>query len=217
MITRAQSTFEQQQNTAKPDIISVNQLLLDNASESIKCAIPALVEEYDRTRNIAKIQPAPSIKNPDGTYTKRAAMWLPVWNFGGGGFIINFPLQKGDSGFIIASDVDTSAFWAKKEEYNPATIGQHKYEFGWFVPDVRSYSEISISPEDDNKLVIQNLNGSTKFTISQNGEISLTANKLKVSAPLSEFTGDITVGGISFLSHVHGGVQSGDATTTIPQ
>ena len=60
--------------------------------------------------------------------------------------------------------------------------------------------------------------------IKQNGEVVIVApNKLTVTSPSATFSGtmdisgDCTVGGVSFLSHVHGGVQSGGSTTSVPQ
>ena len=62
----------------------------------------------------------------------------------------------------------------------------------------------------------QNLN-----IISKNGIIHLDGNTtidgdLIVNGNLT-VTGDATIGGISFLSHVHGGVQTGSGSTGVPQ
>ena len=60
--------------------------------------------------------------------------------------------------------------------------------------------------------------------IKQDGTISMVApTSLTVYSPAVNFAGDVTIdgdatiGGISFLSHVHGGVQSGGSTTSTPQ
>lgn len=227
--TKANSTFEAQQNVAKPNLITLNQILSSSIIESIKCVIPAVVLEYNRNDNMVRVQPAANIKNPDGTYTERYPLWIPVWNYGGGGFVINFPLKQGDNGFIVADDYDTSAYWDSKSIYNPTTIGMHKYEYGFFLPDVRPSSEVSISSSDAQKLVIQTLDGSAKITLSPDGEAEIVApSKTTITTPLAEFSGDIKVNGqativgdanignISFNNHVHGGVESGGSNTSTP-
>lgn len=65
---------------------------------------------------------------------------------------------------------------------------------------------------------------SVYIEIKQDGEVVIVApNKLTVTSPQTTFSGkmdisgDCTIGGISFLSHVHGGVEPGGGTTSTPQ
>lgn len=60
--------------------------------------------------------------------------------------------------------------------------------------------------------------------IKQDGEIVIVApSKVTVTSPQATFsgsvdiTGDCTIGGISFLGHVHGGVESGSSSTSTPE
>lgn len=59
--------------------------------------------------------------------------------------------------------------------------------------------------------------------LTRTGIVIKSALKVTVDAPMAEFTGDVditgeaTIGGIDFSTHVHGGVASGGSNTDGPQ
>ncbi|BCZ75989.1 hypothetical protein CFR73_07620 [Novacetimonas maltaceti] len=59
-------------------------------------------------------------------------------------------------------------------------------------------------------------NGSGITVTSQSGQPITLNGKTVINGPL-EVSDDATIGGISFLDHLHGGVQSGSSTTQKPQ
>lgn len=141
--------------------------------EGLDVQIPAVVVEYDRNANIATVQPLIDVQETTGEVSPRAPLAnIPVLALGGGGFLISFPLQPGDKGWIEASDRDISLFLQSLEESAPNTFRVHTFEDGRFIPDV--FNNYVISELDAANLVIQNLEGTVKFAMGPTG-IAVTA------------------------------------------
>lgn len=156
--------------------------------------LPAIVESFDRENNTATIRPLIQwVDVNDETHTRHSFAKINVLSLGGGGFHISFPIKAGDLGWILASDRDISLFKQSLKESKPNTGRLHKFEDGWFIPDVlRQYS---IAEEDSNALVIQSTNSATRISIS-NGIVNITApTSVKVDTPDATFTGNVRVNG----------------------
>jgi hypothetical protein len=164
--------------------------------------LPAKVVAYDRTKNRVQVQLLIALVATDGTNISRAQIAsLPVLVLGGGGFLINFNLNPGDLGWVIANDRDISAFLQSYSESAPNTVRKHSFSDGLFIPDVMT--NYTIASEDSSNMVIQNSDGSVK--------ISLGSEKIKIAAPTIELSGDViiddmlTVNGLLVLN---GGITS---------
>lgn len=215
MKTIANSSFAQAQNQARPNDIVILELLRAKVSKDIQCCMPAIVKEYDRANNIVIVQLAANIKLPDGENISRGTISVPVWQYSGGGFKISFPLNEGDCGWVIAPDVDTINFWENRQVYDLTNIGQHSYENGFFLPDIRPPTQVN--QPTDGSFAIGTLDGKTQISFS-NGIITIDSpTQMAINSPKVEISGDAVIGGISFLEHVHGGVQGGNSTTSTPQ
>lgn len=182
--------------------------------------LPAKVLSYDRTNNVATVQPLiMQIDMNDTPHMRNALVNIPVFSMGGGGFHINFPLKAGDLGWILAADRDISLFLQTLDNSKPNTLRKHKFSDSWFVPDVlRQYT---INGEDDSALVIQSTDGSTRIAISD-GTINITApGSVKVDTPTATFTHDVIVQGnllVAGMTNVNGGfAAAGGQVCTLPQ
>lgn len=176
--------------------------------------LPARVVSYDRARNMATVQPLISILTSSGASLPRAPLAsVPVLALGGGGFVINFPLKAGDTGWIEASDRDISLFMQQAAEAQPNSQRLHSFSDGRFIPDV--FGKYTVAGDDDAAMIIQNYAGTVA--------VSLHDDKLRLKAPNIEFDGNVTqtggffvINGIEFNTHQHTGVETGPNNTGGP-
>lgn len=148
--------------------------------QNLNDTLPARVVSYDRTNNRAVVQPTISVINTDGTLIPRPEMVnIPVFSNGGGGFIINFPLQVGDLGWIKASDRDISLFLQSFDDAQPNTERLHSFEDAIFYPDVMH--NYTINSEDNDRVVIQTLDGSQRVAIASD-QVKITATTINLEA-----------------------------------
>lgn len=141
----------------------------------IDSMLPARVIQYDRVKNRVSVQPLIKMISSDGTILSRAQISsLPVLTLGGGNFVINFNLNPGDLGWILAADRDISLFLQSGKENPPNTFRLKDFSSSLFVPDIIK-KDYTIAPEDSNNMVIQSLDGTVK--------ISLGSSKITIDAP----------------------------------
>lgn len=204
--------------------------VLKNFGLQLECSTPAVVQSYNRQTNTVLVQPAINIETTGGEMIPRDTIELPVHCPFGGGIIMSFPLSEGDTGWIIAGDRDIALFKQSLSVSNPNTRRQHRYSFGFFVPD--KVNGISISQQDENKFVLQTIDGKTKITLTKeevkiktDGEVEVEAEKgikAKTDATLTAeaqsatitastvtingnvvVNGTLTASGIEMTTHVH--------------
>lgn len=182
--------------------------------------LPARVLAYDRDRNVATVQPMIAVLTTTGQAVPRAQVAeVPVVAIGGGGFVMHFPLQAGDLGWIEASDRDISLFMQSLEESPPNTHRLHSFADARFLPDVlRQFDAGSVA---GNAMALQSTDGTVRVELSPS-RLLLVAPSVQVDTPLAEFTGDITVAGeatisgIAFTTHRHAGVTTGGGQSGAP-
>jgi phage baseplate assembly protein gpV len=155
------------------------------------------------------------VTTSDTTIKRAQLASIPVYQYGGGDFILSFPLKAGDLGWIKANDRDISIFLQSYANSAPNTIRKKSFSDALFYPDVmRGYI---IAGEDANNAVLQNISGTVK--------VSLGADKIKVSAPTVEIVATDVIITSSTLkhngknigaTHTHSGVTVGSGTTGVP-
>jgi hypothetical protein len=179
-------------------------------------ALPASVISYDRTNNIAEVQPLIQVVTLDGTPISRHPLAsVPVVSLGGGGFHMNFPLKSGNLGWIFATDRDYTTFMQTLKESVPNSTRAHKFEDSLFLPDVmRQYA---INAADATAMVVQSTDGTTRIAIDVGGAIRITApTGALIDTPLATFTHDVEIKGnltVDVNSHVKGN-ETVDGTLT---
>jgi len=160
---------------------------------------------------------------------------------GGGGFVISFPIQTGDLGWIKANDRDITFFLDNYSQAAPNTQRTHSFSDAVFIPD-SFMKDVTINSEDAGNLIIPNLDGSVRVAIWTD-KVKITAPSVILDTATTTCTGnlvvdgDITVNGIStltgdvttladlivdgtatldghdFVTHRHSGVQTGSGDT----
>ena len=135
--------------------------------------IPAIVESYDRKKNVVTVKPSINITAATGETIERESITATVMSICGGKFIINFPLEKGDTGWLITADRDISLFREQRKVINANTNRIHSIEDSFFIPD--RVNDFKVEAEDDKNLVIQNLDRNIKISLGET-KIKITTN-----------------------------------------
>lgn len=127
--------------------------LCEHIRQGIESCIPAQFVEYDdRDKGLAVVSPLvkfPYVSGNKTVWTERPQFIVRVLRVKSGGFWFEMPLKKGDTGWIIAADRDTSFAISRNanvdeskntkengggpQEYS--NFNKLKYSFGFFLPD----------------------------------------------------------------------------------
>ena len=124
---------------------------------SLKVCFPACVKSYDRESHTAEVMPLVKSGHYNGKewkYTNRPSYRVSVRSVQCGGFTIDVPLYVGDTGWVIASDRDTThlkeegaltaavlsgdrpeALLESSYQQKPEQPVMHDFVRGFFIPD----------------------------------------------------------------------------------
>ena len=188
---------------------------IKKAIKELQTCIPAIVKEV-KGRNQVIVSPAVQQTSPAWNTLSWADIMLPVYAPQGGNGIISMPVSVGDTGWIIAGDLDPSLFF--KDTTRPASqnvFDRHNYQYGFFMPC--KLGNFGISSDDDDGIVIKK--GDTKIVIKDNEIDIVSNNELKINANSVSITSsgnDITIDGTNFKNHTHS-VGSLSVPTTAPE
>lgn len=156
--------------------------------------LPAQVVAYDRSINRVQVQPLIVIVTTAGTQINRGQIAsLPVLQAGGGGFVVSFPLNTGDLGWIKANDRDITFFLKTYTESAPNTARKHTFSDAVFIPD-SFMRNVTINREDNENLVIQTNDGAVRVAIWSN-KVKITAPSVIIDTPTTTCTGNLIVDG----------------------
>lgn len=185
--------------------------------QEIDDMLPARVIAYDRTKNRASVQILITMVNTLNQNVIRAQIAsVPVVQLGGGGFVLSFPLNTGDLGWIKASDVDMSLFLQNLNLSPPNTRILHKFDSAVFIPDTM-FKNVVIDGEDSANVVLQTLDGTVRIAVWED-KVKVTAPRVEVVAPETEITAStsttITSPNIYLNGHVSGN-NGADFTGTV--
>ena len=162
--------------------------------------LPAMVQNYDRARNLARVQPLIQVVDTEGQRFNRAPLAnVPVLLLGGGSFFVSFHLPAGSLGWIKANDRDISLFLQGFANNRPNTRRMHTFEDSVFIPDIMT--GYTIAGEDQQAAVIQSTSGAVK--------ISLTNERININAPAINLTATGAVA-IQSASLTHNGTNVGE-------
>lgn len=117
-----------------------------------ECCLPARVVSYDRKTRLATVQPLVNyeVDTPEGKkYIERSKYEnITVLKFGSNGFLMDFPLSEGDTGFLLAIDRK----WTTAREKNSSGLPSENegpqaaddnsvvsFENGVFIPSSYAY------------------------------------------------------------------------------
>lgn len=197
------------------DMPSALREILDKfLKSSIDDMLPAKVVTHDRVKNRVLIQPMITITTTLGEQVSRNQFAsVPVFNIGGGGFLLSFNLKEGDLGWIKAADRDIAEFLKGFKQAAAATMRVHNFSNGIFIPDVMTGYQIDA--EDDENAVLQTLDGTVRVSLFPN-KLKFTAPEIINDTPITKFTVDIeTTGNASLGAGGQPIARLGDAVSVV--
>ena len=165
--------------------------------QNVQTCIPAIVKEVV-SRDRVIVTPAVQQINSKWESVAWADIKLPVHSPCGGGLLLSIPLSVGDTGWIIAGDLDPSLFLNNMNQpQRQNTFNRHEYAFGFFVPD--AIGNYTVSSDDDGCLVVQSKDGSSKVVIG-NDTLKIKSNSVIIE---STDGASITIDGKDWKTHKH--------------
>lgn len=204
-------------------------IAIGKSMQALDGMLPARVIAYDRATNRATVQPMVSVLTTAGAKVSRAQVAsVPVFQYGGGGFVMSFPLAPGDLGWIQANDRDISLFLQSLGEDAPNTARSRSFSDGVFFPD--RLRQFTLDAADTERAVIQSADGATRVSVGAEdviiaagaSTVTIGPDGVQIVTPLTEITGNVTisgtleVAGIPFATHKHVGVTTGPGQTGGP-
>lgn len=183
-----------------PYIGNINGLILAAVKKYLlqfQTCIPAIVKEVV-SRDTVIATPAVEQIGVGQKSVPWASIKLPVCTPGGGNIFQSWPLTAGDTGWIIAGDLDPTLFLKDKSKPQRQNLmNRHEYQYGFFIPDM--INGYSVDTNDDGQLVISTTDGKNKIVLGDNG--------LKISADsvIIETTdgASVTIDGKDWKTHKH--------------
>lgn len=180
--------------------------------------LPARVISYKRGgQNLVTVKPVIHFVDMENNAQPRQQLVdVPCLAIGGGGFLINFPLNAGDLGWIFASDRDMNNFMKELKDGVPPNGRIKSFSSGLFIPD--ALRQFTLAGEDADAMVIQSTSGAVKISLREDNIKIAASTKVLIETPLTEFTQDVKIDGrldVTKKTTVNGGFEAtgGDAVT----
>lgn len=150
----------------------------DKMSMWLDCCLPGVVTEYnqDTRRATVKLQ-ITGVASLGQKIPKEAYTDIPVFMPGGGGFEIKYPVNVGDTGWLIACDRNISLFKQNKTESAPNDYRKHCFEDGFFLLDSINGSgsnDLTLDAKDNNLAFKTSANLTINDTVGLNGSYTIT-------------------------------------------
>lgn len=164
--------------------------------QRFQTCIPAVVKQVIDRKHVV-VSPAVEQIDRNWQSVEWASIKLPVCTPCGSDMFVSFNLSVGDTGWIIAGDLDPTLFFNNPDKpQRQNTMERHKYQFGFFIPD--SVNGFDIDSNEDG-LVIGSADGKTTVTI---GKESL---KIKADSIIIETTDNasVSIDGVNWKNHKH--------------
>lgn len=167
--------------------------MVNGIVSGIHTSAPGKIISYDPGTGRASVQPAVKYKVNDGRMLDAPVIVnVPVYFPSGGSASITYPVHPGDPCWLNFAERAMDDWLIGGESEDP-----RKYD----LTDCAAFVGMKPSRSTNNEAIVMQ-NGSCAITIPSSGAVSIT--------------GDLLVNGKSFLEHVHGGVEPGGGSTSVP-
>ena len=102
-------------------------------------ALPAVVQSYNAAAGTVEAKPTiqAQVRQPDGTWvntTLPMCVDCPVKFPGGGGFVLSFPVAKGDEGVLVFASRCIDAWWKYGGIQKQTDLRMHDLSDGFYFP-----------------------------------------------------------------------------------
>jgi len=179
--------------------------LSDKIKNDIRVAMPGIIQSFDPAEQTVTVQPAirERIRDKDGNLSHVNLPLLvdvPVHWPRAGGLVLTFPIQPGDECLLIFGDMCMDAHWSNGGIQNQAEKRRHDLS--------DAYALVGLTSQH---APIANYSTTAAELRTESGAV-----KISVSASGVNITGGLTIDGVVFGSHEHGGVMTGGGKTGGP-
>lgn len=193
----------------------IEAMLMDFAQRFQTC-IPAIVKRVI-SRDTVEVSPAVLQSDSKGNSIDSAEVITTVLTPFSGGIFLSMPLAVGDTGWLVAADMDTSKFKEEKKTSTQNVWSRHLYQYGFFVPD--AINGYNVSEDDEGAVVLSTLDGTTKITLKDKEINIVSDDKLKINAKsitIDSSNNDVVIDGINFKTHTHesGALMAGEVVVS---
>ena len=179
-------------NTAGSEYNALQFMIKQAIGGQVHTAIPVRVQAVDGLF----VDVLPLVSSVDGygqAVGPTTLFHLPVFRYHAGVAAVIVDPVPGDIGLAVFAQADSSNVTANTDTpQQPGSFRRHSMSDGFY------FGAFHPAPP------------SVFIEVKQDGVVNIQADTVNIS-------GDAVIGGISFLNHVHGGVQSGGSTTSVPQ
>lgn len=218
-------------------------LALENAQASIWTAMPGIVTAVNLSAQTVSVQPAIQgvVTSPDGS---TQATNLPllvdvpiVWPRAGG-FALTFPIAAGDEVLVVFGSRCIDSWWQSGGVGAQAEARMHDLSDGFAIlaptsqpkkfanvssanvqlRDTAGTTFVEITPGGKARVI-----GATAIDVeaptinmSASSAVNITAPTIAMNGQVTQASGSFSIGGITFGSHKHTGVQPGSGTSGGP-
>lgn len=186
--------------------------------KQVHTSLPGIVRAYNATTRRARVQPAIDLLMTDGTsLPKPVILDVPVQFPSGGGYTLHFPLAVGDPVVLMFMERDIARFKETLETGPPLSADimeiQHAVAYPGFVPPNMSVASTGV--------VLQSNDGTTYVSV-EGGTVDVTVdggvtNIHMEAGTIDIVSNEVTIQGINFDTHTHGGVMPGGSSTGEPR
>lgn len=214
-------------------------LALESAQAQIWTAMPGVVTAVDPTKQTVSVQPTiqGTTEKPNGDTTNVNLPLLvdvPLMFPRAGGFALTFPVKAGDEVLVVFGCRCIDSWWQSGGVGAPAEARMHDLSDGFAILAPTSQPK-KLSNVSSANVQLRDETGTTFLEVTPGGKIKLTAtSELEMVAPTIKMTGNMTltgnttvtgqmtqtggmsIGGITFGTHKHTGVQTGSETSGAP-
>ena len=221
-------------------------LALESQQAQIWTALPGIVSGVDLDKQTVSVQPSVqgSVSDAQGNVSNvnlPVLVDVPIVWPRAGGFALTFPIKAGDEVLVVFSSRCIDAWWQSGGVGVAAEARMHDLSDGFAVLAPTSQSK-KLSNVSSSNVQLRDEAGTTYVEIAPGGKIKLLgATSIDLNAPTINIagsniningtttqtgamtmtgqvtqTGGMSIGGVTFGSHKHTGVQTGGGTSGGP-
>lgn len=196
-------------------------VLLQQAIADLRVSIPAIVQSVDYSKNPPVVTAQIAIKEILKTATGpvSTAIWpisnVPIALCSAGGFSFTLPVQAGDEGLLVFSDMCFDLWWARGGVQDQFERRRHDVTDCIFIPGPRSQAR-PIPNWSQNSAQLRTDDGTCYIELAPGGVLNFVApGGVNINGAVVT-SGEVTAKGIPLSAHLHPGVQTGGSNTGEP-
>lgn len=209
-------------------------MALESYASQLWTALPASVVSVNLTAQTVSVQPTiqGSVADPAGNVrlvNLPVLVDVPLVWPKAGGFALTFPVAAGDEVLVVFSCRCIDSWWQSGGIGAPAEARMHDLSDGFAILAPTSQPK-KLSNVSSTNVQLRSYAGDTLVEITPDGKANITgASEINLTAPVINLTGtmnlngqmtqsggSMTIGGVTFGTHKHTGVQTGGGTSGGP-